>query len=208
MSKRSKKIKKKSFGKSQFFHFFQTFDFRPQWCPYMGQENFFNTLGIIYHQYLLPLLEQKFWYFVQFCYKVRNTFWSKKPKNHILTFSQQKTSNECYHSNQSPILKFSPSNCLHFLNILPSADINHFWAMKPFIQPYPQFHHVSHIGFLPIKTCKIKNLLFWHFRHKLQLESEWKIQTWPKSNKDNTFKLTFTHLALDAFRWFSPPYIT
>ncbi len=63
----------------------------------------------------------------------------KNQKNHNLTFSQQKTRNKHYHSNQSPILNFSPSNCLHFLNILPSADINCFWATKPFIQPYPNF---------------------------------------------------------------------
>ncbi len=31
----------------------------------------------------------------------------KKTQNHILTFSQQKTSNECYHSNQSPILNLA-----------------------------------------------------------------------------------------------------
>ncbi len=139
MSKASQKNKTKSFEKIQFFHFFQTFEFRPQWCPYMGQEFFFNTLGIIYHQYLLPQLEYKFWYFVQFCCAACNTFWSKKIKNHILTFSQQKTSNQHYHSNQSPILKFSPSDCLHFLNTLPWADINHFCAIKPFIQPYPNF---------------------------------------------------------------------
>ncbi len=58
----------------------------------------------------------------------------QKTKKSLLTFSQQKTSNECYHSNQSPILKFSPSNCLHFLNILPSADINHFWTRKPDVE--------------------------------------------------------------------------
>ena len=52
-----------------------------------------------------------------------------------------------HHSNQSPILKFSPGNCLLFLIILPSADINHFQAI---------IHHVGHIGFLAIKTCKSK----------------------------------------------------
>ena len=45
---------------------------------HLGQENFSNPLGIIYHQYLPPLLQQTFWYFVQFCYTVHNTFWSKK----------------------------------------------------------------------------------------------------------------------------------
>ncbi len=41
----------------------------------------------------------------------------KETKNSILTFDQHKTSSEGHQSNQSPILKFSPSNCLHFLNI-------------------------------------------------------------------------------------------
>ncbi len=54
-----------------------------------------------------------------------------------MTFNQQKTSNKGHHSNQSPLLTFSPSNCLHFLNIHPSAEINHFQAIQPFIQPYP-----------------------------------------------------------------------
>ncbi len=83
---------------------------------------------------------------------MRTTFWSKNPKNHILTFGQQKTSNKCCHSNQSPILKISPSDYLHFC-IFPSANINCSQAIKPFIQPYPNFT-VSHIGFMAVKTCK------------------------------------------------------
>ncbi len=42
-------------------------------------------------------------------------------------------------ANQTPLLKFSPSNSLHFLNKHPSPEFNHFWATKPFVQPYPNF---------------------------------------------------------------------
>ncbi len=73
----------------------------------------------------------------------------KNPQNHILTFGQQKTSNEHYHSNQSPIFKFSPSDYLHFLIIFPSADINCFWAIKPFIQPYSNFTMLAILVFWP-----------------------------------------------------------
>ncbi len=66
-----------------------------------------------------------------------------------MTFNQEKTSNKCYHSYQSPILKFSPSDCLHFINIHPSAEINYFWVIKPFIQPYPNFTISALLAFWP-----------------------------------------------------------
>ncbi len=83
----------------------------------------------------------------------------KTHKSH-LTFGQQKTSNEYYHSNQSPILKFSPSDYLHFLIIFPSADINCFWAIKPFIQPYPNFTMSAILFFWPWKHAKTKICFF------------------------------------------------
>ncbi len=52
-----------------------------------------------------------------------------------------KSSNKCYHSNQSPILKFGPNNCLYFLNIHPSAEINYFQAIKPFIEHFQTYVH-------------------------------------------------------------------
>ncbi len=157
--------------KVNFFTFFKLFRLWTAMVPIHGTGIFFQYLG----HYLQSIPST----FTRIKILILCTILLCSVK-HILI--KQKTTNEYYHSNQSPILKFSPSNCLHFLNILPSADINHFWALKPFT-PMPLFHHVGHIGFVPIKTHKIKNLFFWHFGHKLQPKSKWKKQTWPKLNK-------------------------
>ncbi len=118
--------------------------------------------------------------------------------------------NEHYHNNQSPILKFSPSNCLHFLSQYTSVSRNQqFLSYKAIYTPILQIHHVSHIGFLPIKTCKIKILFFWHFGHKLQPKSEWKKNKHDWNQTNRILSKSCSHiLPLDACRWFLPPYIT
>ncbi len=84
------------------------------------------------------------------CRKGSNGWKHKQDKDlEFLTFGQQKTSNERYHSNQPPILKFSPSNYLHFLLIFSSVNINRFRAIKPFIQLYPNFTMSAILVFCP-----------------------------------------------------------
>ncbi len=113
-----------------------------QWCPYMGQEKFFEYLR--HHLQPIPstITTIKILIICAILLCSVQHILIKKNKNHILTFDQQKTSNKCYHSKQSPILKFRPSNCLHFHSIFPSADINCIWAKG---------HLYTHT---PISPCK------------------------------------------------------
>ncbi len=117
--------KKKTFEKIQLFHFFQTLD--PD-----GAKKIFQYLG----HYLPPesttFTTIKFLKLCKFAVQCTTFF---DPKNLFLTFNQQKTSNIVCHSNQSPVLKFSPTNCLYFLFIHPSAEFNNFLAFKLFLQP-------------------------------------------------------------------------
>ena len=139
MSKKSEKKIKKLFEKIQFFTFVKLLTLDPNGAHTWDRKTFPipQALSATYTYYLY--YNKNFKLCTILLCSTQHTFWSTKSKNHILTFDQHKTSNKGYHSNQSPILKFSPSNCLHFLFIHPSAEFNHFWGKKPFIQPYPNF---------------------------------------------------------------------
>ncbi len=113
--------------------------------PIHGQENFSNTLGIIYHQYTFTGIKILKLCTILLCstqgYLIQEiTFW-------LLT--NKETSNKGHHSNQSPPLKFSPNNCLYFLNIHPSAEFNHLWVTKSHLYNHNLMSPCWPIGFWP-----------------------------------------------------------
>ncbi len=95
VSKKSKKIIIiNSFENIQFFHFFSNFQLQTPMVPIHGPGKFFQYLG--YHLLLIPstINSKNVNSLYNFAVQLATHFDPKKLKNHILTFNQQKTSNE------------------------------------------------------------------------------------------------------------------
>ncbi len=136
-----------------------------------------------------------------------NTFWSKKPKKaHFDFWPKQKTSSKWYHSNQSPILKFSPSNCLNFLIyiLLQKSTIS---ELNSYLYSHTPISPCWPFWFLAVNSCKIKYSFFWHFGYVLQPQVNKKTNM-TKINQIEHFQThVHTFRLLMPMGDFSPPYI-